>query len=187
MSVLRKLCVFALSLAALYLAALSLAAFAAGVTSATGAHLPGGILQARLSGEANFSLQYRPVLLAGMIPLALAAAFGWGIGGMALAVPAAAAGFWLMLQVPPDFPRLDTPEAAAARLQRATARAQHTAIAKYPDLGRVGSPLNREFRERYRNYQRLNPEYLDDPFWPMRLAQESKRAVGATPPRFPLP
>lgn len=177
MSFLRKLCVFALSLAALYLAALSLGSFTAGAANAATLHDSMAALQGRLAGETQFSLQYRPVLLAAVVPLALVAGFGWGWATVLLSLPAAAAGFWIMLQVPANFPQLDTPQAATARLRRSVDKTQKYAIEKFPDLARPGSPLHREFRERYLNYQRLKPEYYEDPFWPMRLTLECRGAL----------
>jgi hypothetical protein len=191
MSFLRKLCVFALSLVALYLAALSLASFAVGAANAADLHDTMAALQGRLAGETQFSLQYRPVLLAAMVPIAMVAAFGRGWGVALSSLPTAAVGFWVMLQVPPNFPQVDTPQAATARLERTVSKTQKYAVEKFPDLARPGTPLHREFRERYINYVRLKPQYFEDPFWPMRLALESRSALrkrGAQlSPAFPLP
>ncbi len=50
--------------------------------------------------------------------------------------------------------------------------AQADAIRLYPDLGTMGTPLNTEFTNRYRNYRISNPRYFALPDWPIRLAKE---------------
>ena len=52
------------------------------------------------------------------------------------------------------------------------AEAQHEAVKRYPELGIAGSKLNSEFIARYSYYQQTRPEYLRDPSWPVRIAEE---------------
>jgi hypothetical protein len=53
------------------------------------------------------------------------------------------------------------------------------ALRLFPDLGVANSPLNREFVTRYRSYQRLQPDFFQDPAWPVILVKESAVAIGA--------
>jgi len=52
------------------------------------------------------------------------------------------------------------------------------ALRLYPDLGVANSPLNREFVTRYRSYQRLQPDYFQDPAWPLLLVKECAAVIG---------
>lgn len=52
------------------------------------------------------------------------------------------------------------------------------ALRLYPDLGVANSPLNREFVARYRSYQRLQPDFFQDPAWPVILVKECAAALG---------
>jgi len=54
--------------------------------------------------------------------------------------------------------------------------AQREAIRRYPELGVIGSKLNREFVARYKLYQQQRPEYFRDTSWPLHLAEEVTRA-----------
>lgn len=53
------------------------------------------------------------------------------------------------------------------------------ALRLYPDLGVANSPLNREFVARYRSYQRLQPDFFQEPAWPVILVKECAAALGA--------
>jgi len=55
--------------------------------------------------------------------------------------------------------------------------AQRLAVQKYPALSIADSPLNREFRARFRHYQATNPAYFNDKEWPLHLAAESQTAI----------
>jgi hypothetical protein len=56
---------------------------------------------------------------------------------------------------------------------------QQRAMAVFPDLANLNSPLNREFVRHYNEYQKVNKTYFNDPDWPMQLAQESNAALTA--------
>lgn len=56
--------------------------------------------------------------------------------------------------------------------------AEKRAVARFPDLGVAGSPLNVEFLRRYRRYQTERPDFFSNPEWPSELARESAEAVG---------
>ena len=58
------------------------------------------------------------------------------------------------------------------------AEGRREALRLYPDLGIAGSPLNTEFVTRYRSYQRLEPDFFQNPAWPVILAKESMVALG---------
>jgi hypothetical protein len=58
------------------------------------------------------------------------------------------------------------------------AEGRREALRLYPDLGIAGSPLNTEFVTRYRSYQRLQPDFFQDPAWPLILVKESVVALG---------
>jgi hypothetical protein len=58
------------------------------------------------------------------------------------------------------------------------AEGRREALRLYPDLGIAGSPLNAEFDTRYRSYQRLQPDFFQDPAWPVTLVKESAAAIG---------
>lgn len=74
------------------------------------------------------------------------------------------------------------PPAASTTTQFATvAEAQQEAVRRYPDIGVAGSKLNTEFVARYKRYQQERPDFLRDPSWPLRLAEE------LVPPSTPVP
>jgi hypothetical protein len=52
------------------------------------------------------------------------------------------------------------------------------ALRLYPDLGVANSPLNREFVVRYQSYKRLEPDFFDNPAWPVILVKEAANVVG---------
>lgn len=60
---------------------------------------------------------------------------------------------------------------------RTAAEGQREALRLYPDLGDANSPLNREFVARYRSYQRLQPDFFQDPAWPVVLAKECAAVI----------
>jgi len=52
------------------------------------------------------------------------------------------------------------------------------ALRLYPDLGVANSPLNREFVARYHSYQRLDPDFFQEPAWPVILVKECAAVIG---------
>ncbi|MEO6754358.1 MAG: DUF4236 domain-containing protein [Chthoniobacteraceae bacterium] len=56
--------------------------------------------------------------------------------------------------------------------------AKWRAVALYPRLGVVDSPLNRSFVERVRRYQSEKPRIFDDPEWPTVIARECVAELG---------
>lgn len=50
------------------------------------------------------------------------------------------------------------------------ADAQREALRRYPDLGVANSDFNRRFVALYKQYQQSNPQLLQNPNWPMILA-----------------
>jgi hypothetical protein len=66
---------------------------------------------------------------------------------------------------------------AAAAAPWSEAEAQREAVRRYPELGVSGSRLNADFVARHQRYLRDNPAALRDPSWPLRLAEESAKAV----------
>lgn len=58
------------------------------------------------------------------------------------------------------------------------AEGRFEALRLYPDLGVANSPLNREFVARYRSYQRLQPDFFQDPAWPVILAKQCASVIG---------
>ena len=58
------------------------------------------------------------------------------------------------------------------------AQGRTEAVRLYPDLGVANTPLNREFVTRYRSYQRLQPDFFQDPAWPVILVKECAVALG---------
>lgn len=77
----------------------------------------------------------------------------------------------------PDFFTSPNPAAPAPQFASAEA-AQQEAVRRYPEIGRAGSPLNREFVARHKRIQQEHPEALQDPSWPLRIAEESAKALG---------
>jgi hypothetical protein len=61
---------------------------------------------------------------------------------------------------------------------RTEAEGRAEALRLYPDLGVANSPLNREFVARYRSYQRLEPDFFDNPAWPVILVKEAANVIG---------
>jgi hypothetical protein len=117
-----------------------------------------------------------------------------------LALLAVAAGiFWAT-----DRPHLSTPNTAATPTPAGSRWARHTvqpkatipmpplplaqikteaegrreALRLYPDLGIANTPLNAEFVARYKSYQRLQPDFFQNPAWPVILVRESAVAIG---------
>jgi hypothetical protein len=99
-------------------------------------------------------------------------------------------GVALPLSTPPLIAVAATPEPAPtpAPLARATPppphaaavlAAQRAAVARYPSLGIAETPFNRAFLAAYRRIQRTEPDYFDDPQWPLRLADEVASELAA--------
>jgi hypothetical protein len=61
---------------------------------------------------------------------------------------------------------------------RTEADGRREALRLYPDLGVANSPLNREFVIRYQSYKRLEPDFFDNPAWPVILVKEAANVVG---------
>jgi hypothetical protein len=66
---------------------------------------------------------------------------------------------------------------APARITTA-AEGTREALRLYPELGVANSPLNREFVARYHSYQRLQPDFFQDPAWPVILVKECAAVIG---------
>lgn len=56
------------------------------------------------------------------------------------------------------------------------AESQHVAVARYPELGRAGSEMNSRFCFRYKQWLKANSARLQDPSWPILLADECAKA-----------
>ncbi len=67
------------------------------------------------------------------------------------------------------------------------ADAQKQALAKYPDIGRVGSPLHTQFMSLYTAAKQSDPTLLSDPNWPLILADRASTAVLKTRASHPAP
>jgi hypothetical protein len=81
--------------------------------------------------------------------------------------PIAAAATPALVSTPSPALPAAPPDYAAAVLA-----AQRAAVARYPALGIAQTPFNRAFLTAYRRMQRTEPDYFDDPQWPLRLADE---------------
>ena len=79
-------------------------------------------------------------------------------------------------------PRAGTTEPFVPPLITTEAQGRTEAVRLYPDLGVADTPLNREFVLRYRSYQRLQPDFFQDPAWPVILVKECAAALGARGP-----
>ncbi|MEA3213819.1 MAG: hypothetical protein QOE70_6876 [Chthoniobacter sp.] len=64
------------------------------------------------------------------------------------------------------------PAAAPPTYSEAVLNAQRAAVARYPALGKAGTPFNTKFLAVHRQRRFENPTYFDDPEWPLRLADE---------------
>lgn len=73
----------------------------------------------------------------------------------------------------------EKPPSAATPIFASPAEAQREAVRRYPDLAVAGSLLNVDFVARHARYLRDYPNSLRDSAWPLRLAEESARAVKA--------
>lgn len=74
----------------------------------------------------------------------------------------------------------------------ATARGedwQRKAVQMYPQLGVLGSPLNKQFWAAYQDRQKADPAFFNDPKWPVYLAKHcaEQLAAVATPKPAPNP
>ena len=88
---------------------------------------------------------------------------------VALAIPASQRAWQLR------HPASPTPAVQPATVEAA----QQEAVRRYPALGVAGSRFNVEFLARHQRYQKERPEFLRDPAWPLRLAEEIARTVPA--------
>jgi len=79
-------------------------------------------------------------------------------------------------------PRHNAPAAPAGPivppLITTEAEGRAEALRLYPELGVANSPINREFVARYRSYQRLQPDFFQDPAWPVLLVKECAGVIG---------
>ena len=57
------------------------------------------------------------------------------------------------------------------------ADAQKQALAKYPELGREGSPLHTQFKSLYTAAKQSDPTLLSNPNWPLILADRASSAI----------
>lgn len=64
-------------------------------------------------------------------------------------------------------------EPSPKRTYATAGEAQKAAVQRYPALAVAGSELNADFVARYNRYKQSNPDYFNDPAWPMRLAEET--------------
>jgi hypothetical protein len=80
-----------------------------------------------------------------------------------------------VVQPPPAPSAVAPPDAASV------AAAQQEAVKRYPQLGVVNSPLNREFVARYKKLQATNPDYFKPSNWPLTLAAECEAAIKQKP------
>ena len=55
---------------------------------------------------------------------------------------------------------------------------QKDAVAAFPELGRNGSPLHKKFMELYQKAKAEDPDFTQEPNWPLRLAKEAADAIG---------
>jgi hypothetical protein len=72
---------------------------------------------------------------------------------------------------PPPKPA-PTPSPAPTPHYATVQEAQAAAIARYPELGRPGSPFNQRFLERHAGLKANDAEVLKSPDWPMKVASE---------------
>ena len=72
-----------------------------------------------------------------------------------------------------------TPAPAEEPPVSAEEAAQRRAVARYPELGVAGSPLNREFLRRVQQYRAERPDFFANPEWPTELARECAGAAAA--------
>ena len=76
-------------------------------------------------------------------------------------------------------PSLNTTASAPAAQFTSVADAQREAMRLYPSLGVAGSPFNRAFLARHKQYQQQRPKYFNDPGWPVALAREIAATSGS--------
>jgi hypothetical protein len=113
--------------------------------------------------------------------------------GMLALIAVAAGIFWATDRPHRTAPSIATQEVAAEAAKprhvvRATptvppliatvADGQREALRLFPELGVADSPFNREFVTRYHSYQRLQPDFFQDPAWPVILAKECAAVMG---------
>jgi|GEM_PF-3547671 len=80
-----------------------------------------------------------------------------------------------------ETPSASTVTASSAPEQVKNAQAE--AVRRYPDLGVKNSAFNREFLTLYQQIKSNNPAELNDPQWPIYLADQTAQTLAAaTPP-----
>jgi len=85
-----------------------------------------------------------------------------------LATPAPAPAAAVIVTTPRPTPTPAAPQTFA----EAVNVAQAAAVARYPELGKAGTPFNTRFVAAYRRLRLENPDYFSDANWPLRLADE---------------
>ena len=80
------------------------------------------------------------------------------------------------MQPPPTRPAL--PTLSAVELAARVAQAKRQAVARYPDLETAGSEINSRFGFRYKLLLADHSPRLQDPTWPLQLADECAAASG---------
>ncbi len=64
-----------------------------------------------------------------------------------------------------------------ALAQRPSPQVTAQAIARYPELGKLGSPFNLEFLRRLKICTAEDPKFMTDKTWPLKLAEEVAKVV----------
>lgn len=65
-------------------------------------------------------------------------------------------------------------ESRMAVYQASPRAANGDAVTLLPAIGEAGTPENKEFVERAARYRQENPDFFNEPDWPVRLAEEIK-------------
>ena len=94
-----------------------------------------------------------------------------------------APGVWPPPAPPAPAPGGAQPPALSARI----AASQKQAIAKYPALTVAGSEMNSRFVYRYKRMLSEKDARLQDPAWPVQLADECNDAIAASKPKAKAP
>jgi hypothetical protein len=61
----------------------------------------------------------------------------------------------------------------ASALAQTAADSQKQAVEKYPELAKEGTPLHSKFIELYRQAKETNPTFLQNPDWPITIADKA--------------
>ncbi|MBI5397549.1 MAG: hypothetical protein HZA91_19810 [Verrucomicrobia bacterium] len=64
---------------------------------------------------------------------------------------------------------------------------QQKAMEMYPQLGVLGSPLNKQFWAAYQDRQKADPAFFNDPKWPVYLAKHCAEQMAAAAAPKPAP